>query len=124
MIVTVHWILTFLIIAFLIASGLKPKNFFLINLMLFIMVLRCYLPFFDFEERRERIDYVFNSTVLLKSTVGSLLLNISTIILYENSVIKFLLRIYPSKILIITHFFLGMGLGRKDLKLMKIWIKN
>ena len=53
MIVTVHWILTFLIIAFLIASGLKPKNFFLINLMLFIMVLRCYLPFFDFEERRE-----------------------------------------------------------------------
>ena len=90
MIVTVHWILTFLIIAFLIASGLKPKNFFLINLMLLIMVLRCYLPFFDFEERRERIDYVFNSTVLLKSTVGSLLLNISTIFLYENSVIKFL----------------------------------
>ena len=67
-----------MIFFFLIASGLRPKNKVLINLLIFATALRQYLPFFDIDERRLKFDVVENSILLLKTSIASFVLNITS----------------------------------------------
>jgi len=48
---SIHWTITLLNFFLLVASGLKPKNEKIINLMFILTVLRNYLPFIDIDER-------------------------------------------------------------------------
>ena len=61
----IHWTLTTFTFLLIIASGIRPKNNFIIHTLLWLTVIRCYLPFFDIDERRLKFDAVENSILLL-----------------------------------------------------------